>query len=417
MLRKVISAVGDSFIVNNLENNSFEVTGDVFEQEVLFDLLKNECFDFLIISTQIEGTHSKYSLIKQLRDINSKIKIIVITTQEDNQFFEYLISKNINHYFIDGKFTFEDILKILNKVESNEIIKLNQEIEKNITETSLISTFDTQEIIAFAGTAGSGKSTVLVNLALLLAEKSLANVLIIDLDTLNASINNFFDISISPNTFNYELPIDKNSSLNYLVDFIDKKTFDENILEKAAIKLKKYDNLSVITGNSSLSVCKNILSYEHYSKILDKAKQLYDFIFIDTSSNIFLDSTQFALTNATKILFITEPNDISINRSQKLFSEVYKAWGIDENKLELIFNKVNKHAIEKTIVREIFNKYKVASFIDYDEKYIKHLNMKRPYVIDNESFEYEELLEEFSFIKKKTLKERLRSGKLFNFTI
>ena len=276
---------------------------------------------------------------------------------------------------------------------------------------------DNQEIITFAGTEGAGKSTLLVNLALLLCEKSLAKVLIIDLDTLNGNINNFFAIESSPNSFNYSLPDDKNASLNYLVDFIDKKTFDTGILEKSAIKIKKYDNLSVITGNNSLFICKNVLSYEHYSKILDKAREMYDFIFIDTSSNVFLDSTQFALTAASKIIFVTEPNNTCINRTQRLFNEVYKAWGVDENKLELIFNKVSKYSIEKTIVREVFNKYKIRAFINYDEKYIKHLNIGRPYVIDNESFEYEEILEEFNFIKKKNFKERLASGKLFEFSL
>ena len=36
---------------------------------------------------------------------------------------------------------------------------------------------------------------------------------------------------------------------------------------------------------------------------------------------------------------------------------------------------------------------------------------------DNESFEYEEILEEFNFIKKKNFKERLASGKLFEFSL
>ena len=95
MLRKIISAVGEDFIVNNLKKDSFETTGDIFEQEILFDLLRNESFDFLVISTKIHGTHSKYSLIKQLRDISPKIKIVVITDEENMEYEKYLKSKNI----------------------------------------------------------------------------------------------------------------------------------------------------------------------------------------------------------------------------------------------------------------------------------------------------------------------------------
>ena len=118
MFKKVISAVGDDFIINNLDKDSYETTGDIFEQEILFDMLKNDVFDFLVISTKIHGTHSKYSLIKQIRDINSKIKVIVITDEENREYEKYLESKNIKNVFIDGKFTFEDILNVLNKIEN-----------------------------------------------------------------------------------------------------------------------------------------------------------------------------------------------------------------------------------------------------------------------------------------------------------
>jgi len=417
MRKKIISAIGDDFLINNLPEDKFEITGDIFEQEILFDLLKNDYFDWLIISIKINGTHSKYSLIKQLRDINEKLKIIVIIDEEDNEYIKYLESKNINDFFENGKFTFKDILNVLNRVEKDEIIVLNEVNKNDIGETALMAVSPNQQIITVAGTEGAGKSTVLVNLALMLVERAFAKVLIIDLDTINGNINEFLGVSTTPTSFSYFLPDDKNSSLNYLIDFIDKKAFDSDILEKSLIKLKKYENLSVLTGNTSLFVCKNILSYEYYSKILDKAKQLYDFIFIDTSSNIFLDSTQFALTEANKVLFVTEANNVALNRTQRVFNEVYKVWGIDENKLELVFNKFNKYSIEKTIIREIFSKYIIRSFINYDEKYVRQLNTGRPYITDNECLEYEEILEEFNFIRKKTLKERLASGKLFNFTI
>jgi hypothetical protein len=45
MRKKIISAVGEEFIINNLSKEYFETTGDIFEQEVLFDLLKNDFFD------------------------------------------------------------------------------------------------------------------------------------------------------------------------------------------------------------------------------------------------------------------------------------------------------------------------------------------------------------------------------------
>ncbi|MBQ7667955.1 MAG: AAA family ATPase [Clostridia bacterium] len=282
--------------------------------------------------------------------------------------------------------------------------------------TELVNRGNKQQIIAVAGTEGAGKTTILTNLVALLAEKSVAKILILDFDTLNGNVGQFFNVS-ADNVFDYTLPDNKNSSINYLVDFIDKNTFDTGILSKAAIKYKRYENLSIVTGNNSIHVCKSVLNSGYYEKIIDKAKELYDFIFIDTSSNIFLDSTQFALSVSDKILFVTEPTKICVDRTQKIFEEVYTAWNIGKEKIELVLNKVTKGSIEKAVMREFFSEYKIISFINYDEKYVRQLNMGRPYVIDNEPLDYENMLEEFDFIKKKNFKERLMSGRVFDFSI
>ncbi len=78
---------------------------------------------------------------------------------------------------------------------------------------------------------------------------------------------------------------------------------------------------------------------------------------------------------------------------------------------------MSKGAIEKAIMKEFFNEYKVLSFINYDEKYMTQLNMGRPYVIDNDPIDYETILEDFDFIRKKNFKERLMSGRVFDFSI
>ncbi len=92
-----------------------------------------------------------------------------------------------------------------------------------------------QQIVAIGGTEGAGKTTILANLVTLLAEKSVAKILIIDFDTLNGNVDKFLNVSVE-NVFDYTLPDNKNSSINYLVDFIDKNTFDANIMAKAAVR-------------------------------------------------------------------------------------------------------------------------------------------------------------------------------------
>ena len=50
-------------------------------------------------------------------------------------------------------------------------------------------------------------------------------------------------------------------------------------------------------------------------KVLSKLNNKYDFIFIDTNSNIFLDSTKWALQECSRVLFVTEDSNISLKKN------------------------------------------------------------------------------------------------------
>ena len=133
--------------------------------------------------------------------------------------------------------------------------------------------------------------------------------------------------------------------------------------------------------------------------MLEAAKEKYDFIFIDVSSNIFLDSTKWALQECSKILFVTEDSNIALKKTTQLFDVLFTLWNIWKNKVSIILNKVDNR-LEEEVFEEVC-KIKVVG------KIRQNLHEQ----VDG----YEKILEIFNYIPKKTLFEKLNSTKfIFN---
>lgn len=201
-----------------------------------------------------------------------------------------------------------------------------------------------------------GKSTIAANFAKALSENTSSKILILDLDTLSGNIDEIFEVNKVP--LNVEISIDENKKcgLNYVAELISKNRFDSNVFEELLIDIGGIDFLS---GNTSLYYCQNVLKEEYYEKILECAKEKYDFIIIDTSSNVFLDSTKWALQKANRIFFVTENNYLCMKKSEQLINSFTEVWGIWKDKIQIIINKKDPNGIDTEIVKKILEKYKV----------------------------------------------------------
>jgi len=209
----------------------------------------------------------------------------------------------------------------------------------------------------------------------------------------------------------YILPADKNSGLNYMIDAIDKKIFDSVLFEKYLVKSKQFPNLAVLTGNRSIPISRSVLNQEYYKLILEKAKELYDFILIDVSSNIFVDAMQFAMMNSNKIFMIAEGTYLSVERTYRFIKEFLPVWDIPESKVEILVNKFHKKSLDKNIINEIFKDICVSGYISFSEGYDDAINCGTPYVLQEDK-EYMNLMQNFQFVPKENFFERLKSGYL-----
>ena len=406
----IISALGGEFIKNKLEEAKYEVIGDIDNQENLFKCLNKKSHNVLILSDSLVGFYSKYGLIKKIRSINKKIKIIVILEEKDEKFEMYLQENEIEDFFDNGNFTLEDIISRLDEYEESKnfqriFLKTDNKVDEK--EEKYLITLSSKNVFAVFGNSGSGKSALSYLYSTYLGEVSSLKVLLIDFDTEKGDINLYFHLPNRPKDIEYELPEDKNSSLNYLVDMIDKNIFAEYNFEKCLLSKQETSNVDVISGNKSLNICLNTLIPRYYEKILEMAKLKYDVIFLDMSSSMFLDSTQFAVCNATDVIFVIEPNMLSIERCKRTLSDVCDNWNIDKKKIKILVNKYKKYSLEKELIKELLKDYEVIGFIPYSEEIEAILNEGDSSIPKSIKDELEFLSSDMGLVKKIKFMDKL----------
>lgn len=378
-------ATGSDAVCNCLAEKGYDIVDDIPYQEGVLELIKRKTASILILSADLSGEYDKYIFIEKIREIDMNLKIIVIVDEAEDNYRKFLYSKGIFHIFTDGKSLIEDLETAIKEIE-NEIsdsvlrqkkVRLNKshDIKSDSDfKANTMRKYHRQEIITFAGVGSTGKTTVSSYFSKILAEKTGAKVLLIDFDIINANINHFMKVGREPDKPGYILPVDKNASLNYMIDAIDKKNFSAGVFQRCVIKSKHHFNLDILTGNRSLYVCKNVLSVDYYLKILETAKTLYDYIVIDTSGNIFLDSMQFSLLNGTEIFVIAEGNYISLERNYRLIKEFFSIWGVPESKVKLLINKYSFNSLDKLVIKEVLKEYEIAGYIKFSDKYEELIN-------------------------------------------
>lgn len=398
----IITAIGNENINNELRNvNKYNIVyGDIMYQEALIEVIEKNNIDKLILYDNLVGSLNKFDLIEKLLQVKDTLDIIVILDKQDTKFTNFLISKGVFKIIDLNEITIELICEnIDNKIENekekglyNEINKLKEKIQTTTKEIN-IRPYD-KKVITVNGTSGSGKTTFLVNLAITLARSYNKKVLIIDLDTITASVDKFVDISIFNKNVITNLDTDKKCVLNYLADSIEKNNFDFDVLTQSVMQYQKQKNVFVLTGNTSMFVCQNVLNTNHYSKILEKAKEMYDYIVIDTNSCLFLDSTKWSLQNADIIYYLFEGTYKDFSNMKNSLIIYKKAWDILYDKFEFILNKCNKHSLSKTEISNLDNSINISSCINYSDKYIEGLNNMIPVVFNsiNEKIVYENIL-------------------------
>ena len=178
-------------------------------------------------------------------------------------------------------------------------------------------------------------------------------ILIIDFDIFNNSLHTILGIKKYPEKIKNKI---KNNNL-----------LDEIKIEDLIIKIN--NKLDLISGINLLFDSKYKISSIKIKNILEKLKQIYEIIIIDTSSECFFDYTKEIIKNSNVNIFITEANLLEIKKAKNLLNIYINDWNIPQNNFNILFNKYNENSIDISILKNIFSGFSILGKLDINSKY------------------------------------------------
>lgn len=402
-MKKIITALAEPQLNNELKKEKdFIVIGkDIQYQEGVIEILETEKeVDFLIISEALPGNEKLENLIEKIKQINNEVNIVIILENKKEELEKNLYSKNV-YLILYNKIEIKEIIKLIKNKKEDENEKIKKEIndlKKIIIEQNSknkqnkkqkikeVKELNSQkEIICILGSGGVGKSIFTVNLAksLIYSKKK---ILIIDFDILNNSLHTILGVK------KYSEKISKKIKENNLIK-------DRIGLKELKIKINK--RIDLISGINLLFDSKYKINNIQFNNLFNDVKKFYDVIIIDTSSECFFNYTKDIIKKSNINIFIVEPNLLEIQKSKNILKIYKEEWNIDNNKINILFNKFNKNSIDTNILKIIFSEYNIIGKIDINNKYNLIINKNANKIDKNIKKEYLKIIEKYLINRKK----------------
>jgi cellulose biosynthesis protein BcsQ len=245
-------------------------------------------------------------------------------------------------------------------------------------------------------------------LAYLAAKNSEFSVMLIDLDLLSPTTDLLLNVPKYPENIRWDNKIN-NSSLDILMDSIDKNYLTSDIICEASVKRKELKNLYIVTGNYNLN------NYEYYSdrnlvKLLDKSYQYFDITILLVNKSIY-DS--FTVISLLKSDYNIIPIRSDIDRLREFNSYVNflkEKQHIPEGKNKFVIYGYDSNCLDRKLTNQVTGGSCIGS-IRKSEKREKSRNLKTPYVRRIEKNilnEYIEILSYFNIVPKSTFFRKMK---------
>lgn len=410
-MKKIITALAEPQLNNELKKEKdFIVIGkDIQYQEGVIEILETEKeVDFLIISEALPGNEKIENLIEKIKQINNEVNIVIILENKKEELEKNLYSKNV-YLILYNKIEIKEIIKLIKNKKEDENEKIKKEIndlKKIIIEQNSknkqnkkqkikeVKELNSQkEIICILGSGGVGKSIFTVNLAksLIYSKKK---ILIIDFDILNNSLHTILGVK------KYSERISKKIKENNLIK-------DKIGLKELKIKINK--RIDLISGINLLFDSKYKINNIQFNNLFNDVKKFYDVIIIDTSSECFFNYTKDIIKKSNINIFIVEPNLLEIQKSKNILKIYKEEWNIDNNKINILFNKFNKNSIDINILKIIFSEYNIIGKIDINNKYNLIINKNANKIDKNIKKEYLKIIEKYLINRKKNFIKKIKN--------
>ncbi|MGI5900049.1 MAG: AAA family ATPase [Christensenellales bacterium] len=263
--------------------------------------------------------------------------VILICDKTDMKMIETAMLAGVRRVFKHPADT-DELIDIIRTSHQLEMARLQSTKSVNANMQSKVVT-------VFGSKGGIGKTTIAVNLAVMLSQMG-KKIAIIDADLQFGDVNAYFDIE-SKNTI-AEISQGKDAS-------------DINAIKRMLVM--HHSGVSILCAPNSPEYAEYV-SAKNIEAIITAMRPYYDYIIIDTSP-YFSESTVVAIENADLILLITGI-DISSLRNTKTSMNIFDSLR-QSDKLELVINKAAKGIITVKDVHQLLERT-ASNIVSFDNK-------------------------------------------------
>lgn len=225
----------------------------------------------------------------------------------------------------------------LSKLDFDKFLEKNPQIALNLTRIitrRLSQKIDTEKlkkqarvISLYSVKERMGKTTLSVNIALLLSKNFNKKVALLDLDLQSGDI--LFALNLKPERTISEL--------------VKKKEIDIELLESALIKYN--ENLKVLLAPLKIEEAE-LVQETHIKQILTILKENYEYVVVDTHS--YLNSITVAALDESDIILFLIAQDLLVLKNVKNSLELFKILGYPPDKIKLCLIPLSLGQIEIT---------------------------------------------------------------------
>lgn len=380
-MKKILVAIDNETLLGQLKKcGKYIVYGyDIDNKENVIEYLKKNSVDVLITKDNLVGELNEKEYVRELRRQNKDMKIIICVDRLDEEYKGFLLANNVVNIIEGNEVQFSKITEMIEAKSGTISFKEEKLVQTKPMKTN-VNVITKQKVCVF-GTSGAGKSYISSLLAEITSKKLRLNTLLVDMDIQNAAIDIYNNLSNSTN------------SLQYLMEEIDRDSFNQEVFLELANKSNRNAKLSFITNNMGIYECQNKISDVYYNRLYKEAENNYDLLILDLPATPFLDVVPFTLNKSDKIFFVINPNFISIRQAIKYLDLITNIWKISKEKIYVIVNKAKKESLSIRQIEAILKDYIVVFTVQDDNKVERIING-----LDSISVDYMENIQDLANI-------------------
>lgn len=324
-MKKVLTAMGNpelNFKLQEIEDLNIKER-DIFYKEGIIEFLESD------------------------KDIDIIILNIVLCKENLDEFLNTLHKYNVEIFLLlDGNnidFNLNSQNKELVKMFFKEDDIINFFNNSNYENIPLEKISEHKKVVSILGPNGVGKTIFSSFFGKYLAHEN--KVLIIDFNIYSNDLKILFDIKKQSNSYE---------------------------LKDLIFKVNK--NLYILNGLKYLFNENNKIDSYKIKGIIDELKNNFEYIIIDTSSEINLKYVKTIFPNTDYNIFILEPNILQIKKAKELLEVYLMDFELDRNQTGILINKNNITSIDSNILNNVFEDFKIIGKINYNQKINSYIN-------------------------------------------